>query len=219
MIQYAEYEALAAAGRAYEEWTEVSGRLAVDMDAAAAAEAAPPVTVVDADFTAGLLVVRAVIAFARACPPEGPHLADLPNAAFVQAMFQAVTPELPGEVDDLVAAWDRWLPLVAQWTPASAEQPPPRPTSAAVDHVLDAVDAWWEAEQESMRERIVGMLTEAGGTNLGKSYHTAPDGRLVQTTHVRGVPMTPAAAREAEAGGGPVARWWRRIRRQDQGAR
>ncbi len=190
----------------------MSGRLAVEMDTAAAAEAAPPVAVMDADFTAGLLVVRAVIAFARACPPQGPHLADLPNAAFVQAMFQAATPELPGEVDDVVAAWDRWLPLVAQWTPGSVEQVPPRPTSAAVDHVLAAVDAWWEAEQESMRERIVGMLTEAGGTNLGKSYRTAPDGQLVEVTRVEGVPFTPAPP------AGPVARWWRRIRRQDQEA-
>jgi hypothetical protein len=61
------------------------------MDAVAAAEAALPAAVMDADFTAGLDIVRAVIALARACPPEGPHLGDLPNAAFVPAMFQSDT--------------------------------------------------------------------------------------------------------------------------------
>ncbi|MDO2396101.1 hypothetical protein QRB38_20205 [Mycobacterium avium subsp. hominissuis] len=212
MSQYAEYEALSAVGNAYLEWVEVSARLASAMDAAAAAGAAPPVAVMDADFTAGLLAVRAAIVFARACPPTGPHLDDLPGPAFVQALFQAVTPELPAEVDELVAAWDQWLPLVAQWTPASAEQPPPRPTSTSVTHVLEVVDAWFDAGRDAEDERVIQLLTAAGGTNVGTSYATTSDGRLVTTTHITGLPVKPA-----DDPAGPVARWWRRIRRH-QGA-
>ena len=149
-----------------------------------------------------------MIAFARSCPAGGPHVEDLPNAAFVRAMFQSVTPELSGEVDALAAAWDQWLPVVGRWTPASAEQPPPRPTSAAVSHVLNTVDAWWDAERESMRDRIVDMLTEAGGTNAGTSYRTTPDGQLQEVIHIAGIRMS----LPTDSSVGPVARWWRRIR-------
>ena len=82
--------------------------------------------------------------------------------------------------------------MVGRWTPASAEAPPPRPTSAAVGHVLNTVDAWCRgAEQESMRDRIVDMLTEAGGTNTGTSYRTTPDGQLQEVTHIAGIRMSP----------------------------
>uniref|UniRef100_A0A5Q5BT58 Uncharacterized protein n=2 Tax=unclassified Mycobacterium TaxID=2642494 RepID=A0A5Q5BT58_MYCSS len=190
MSRYAEYEALAAVGRAYERWVEANTRLAVEMDAAAAQGAAPPVGALEADFTAGLEVTRAVVAFARACPPSGPHVDDLPNAAFVQAMFQAVTPQLQGEIDDLGRAWADWLPAVGRWTPASAQMPPPRPLSAAHSHVLATVDAWWEADQEALRGRLVDMLTEAGGERTGTSFITRDDGELVERTHIEFRPIT-----------------------------
>ncbi|QNJ89912.1 hypothetical protein HZU40_00120 (plasmid) [Mycolicibacterium fluoranthenivorans] len=157
MSRYAEYEALRAIGSAYEAWTEANTRLDEQMGVAAAQEAAPPVDALEADFVAGVEVTRAVIAFAAACPTGGPHLDDLPNAAFVQAMYQSVTPQLPGELDDLTNAWAQWLPVVGRWTPGSTEVPPPRPTSPVHSHVLATVDAWWEAEQESMRERLVAF--------------------------------------------------------------
>lgn len=207
LSRYAEYEALAAVGSAYEAWVRANTRLDEEMAAAAAQDAAPPVGALQADFEAGLEVTRAVIAFARSCPPGGPHVDDLSNAAFVQAMFQTVTPELSNELDALVLAWGQWLPVVGRWTPASAEQPPPRPTSGAVSHVLDTVDAWWDAERESMRDRIVDMLTEAGGRNAGTSYRTTPDGQLQEVIHIEGITMSPPPDSV-----GPVARWWRRIR-------
>jgi hypothetical protein len=139
----------------------------------------------EADFTAGLEVTRAVIAFARACPTGGPHLDDLPNAAFVQAMYKTVTPQLQGEIDALTRVWACWLPVVGRWTPASTEVPPPRPASPAHSHVLATVDAWWEAEQESTRERLVGMLTNAGGEMTGTSIDVGVDGQMIETTHVR----------------------------------
>jgi hypothetical protein len=92
--RYAEGEALGAIGSAYERWTEANTQLDEQMDVAASQEAPPPVAAIEADFTAGLEVTRAVIAFARVCPTGGPHPDDLPNAAFVQAMYQAVTPQL-----------------------------------------------------------------------------------------------------------------------------
>ena len=162
MSRYAKFEALGAIGNAYERWTEANTRLDEQMGVAATQEAAPPVAAMDADFQAGLEVTRAVIVFTNACPPAGPHLDDLPNAAFVQAMVQSVTPQLASEIDALTQAWAAWLPAVGQWTPASGEMPPPRPTSPAHSHVLATVDAWWEAEQESMRERVLEMFTKAG---------------------------------------------------------
>lgn len=216
MSRYAEYEALAAVGSAYERWVEANTRLEAEMDAAAAAEAVPPVEAMEADFAAGLEVTRAVMAFARACPASGPHVDDLRNAAFVQAMYAAVTPQLPGEVDALAQQWAQWLPEIGRWTPASAQVPPPRPVSAAHSHVLATVDAWWEAEQEAVRTRIVDMLTEAGGASAGTSYRTTQEGQLVEVTHVTGVQMDAFGGDTA----GPVERWWRRMRRRPgQGAR
>lgn len=185
MSRYAESGALGAIGSAYEAWTEANTRLDEQMGVAAAQEAAPPVDALEADFDAGVQVARAVIAFAAACPTGGPHLDDLPNAAFVQAMYQAVTPQLPDELDDLTRAWAQWLPVVGRWTPASTEVPPPRPTSPAHSHVLATVDAWWEAEQESMRERLVGMLTKSGGEMTGTSVDVGPDGQMIENTHIR----------------------------------
>lgn len=194
MSSYAEYEALGAIGSAYEAWTEANTRLDEQMDVAAAQEAAPPTDALEADFAAGVQVTRAVIAFAAACPTGGPHLDDLPNAAFVQAIYQAVTPQLSDELDDLTHAWAQWLPVVGQWTPASTEVPPPRPTSPAHSHVLATVDAWWEAEQESMRERLVGMLTKSGGEMTGTSVDVGPNGQMIENTHIRFRPE-PAAER------------------------
>lgn len=184
MSRYAEYEALAAVGDAYGRWVEANSRLDEKMDAAAGQKAAPPVDALEADFAARLEVTRAVMAFARACPPSGPHVADLPNAAFVQALFQAVTPQLQREIDDLVRAWSDWLPAIGRWTPDSSRMPPPRPVSAAHSHVLAAVDAWWEADQEALRGRIVGMLTDAGGENTGTSFATREDGELIEHTQI-----------------------------------
>jgi hypothetical protein len=192
--RYAESEALGTIGSAYEAWTEASTRLDEQMGVAAAQEVAPPVDALEADFDAGVQVTRAVIAFAAACPTGGPHLDDLPNAAFVQAMYQAVTPQLPDELDDLTRAWAQWLPVVGRWTPASTEVPPPRPTSPAHSHVLATVDAWWEAEQESMRERLIGMLTKSGGELTGTSVDVGPNGQMIENTHIRFRPE-PAAGR------------------------
>ena len=75
--------------------------------------------------------------------------------------------------------------MVGQWTPASTQVPPPRPTSPAHRHVLATVDAWWEAGQESMRERLVGMLTKAGGEMTGASVDVGPDGQMIENTHIR----------------------------------
>lgn len=194
MSRYAEYEALSAVGSAYEHWTVANTRLDEQMGVAAAREAAPPVADMDADFTAGLEVTRAVIAFARACPTGGPHLDDLPNAAFVQAMYQAVTPQLQDELDALTRAWAQWLPMVGRWTPASTELPPPRPTSPAHSHVLATVDAFWEAEQESMRQRLVGVLTKSGAEVTGTSIDVGPDGQMIESTHIR-FESEPAAQR------------------------
>lgn len=185
MSRYAEYEALSAIGSAYERWTEANTQLDEQMGVAASQEAAPPVVALEGDFVAGLEVTRAVIAFARACPTGGPHLEDLPNAAFVQAMYQAVTAQLQDEIEALTRAWAQWLPVVGRWTPASTQVPPPRPTSPAHSHVLATVDAWWEAEQESMRERLVGMLTKAGGEMTGTSIDAGPDGQMIENTHIR----------------------------------
>jgi hypothetical protein len=185
LSRYAESEALAVIGSAYEGWTEANTRLDEQMGVAASEQAAPPVAALEADFAAGLEVTRAVIAFALACPTGGPHLDDLPNAAFVQGMYQAVTPQLQDEIDALTRAWTQWLPVVGRWTPASTEVPPPRPTSPAHSHVLATVDAWWEAEQESMRERLVGMLTKAGGEMTGTSVDVGPDGQMIENTHIR----------------------------------
>jgi hypothetical protein len=159
--RYAEYEALGAIGSAYEAWTEANTRLDEQMGVAAAQEAAPPVDALEADFAAGVQVTRAVIAFARTCPTGGPHL------------------------DDLTHAWAQWLPVVGRWTPASTQVPPPRPTSPVHSHVLATVDAWWEAEQESMRERLVGALTKAGGELTGTSVDVGPDGQMIENTHIR----------------------------------
>ncbi len=184
LSRYAEFEALGAIGNAYERWTEANTRLDEQMGVAATQEAAPPVAAMDADFQAGLEVTRAVIVFTNACPPAGPHLDDLPNAAFVQAMVQSVTPQLASEIDALTQAWAAWLPAVGQWTPASGEMPPPRPTSPAHSHVLATVDAWWEAEQESMRERVLEMFTKAGAEVTGTSIDRGPDGQVIESTHV-----------------------------------
>lgn len=185
MSRYAEYEALSAIGSAYERWTEANTQLDEQMGVAASQEAAPPVVALEGDFVAGLEVTRAVIAFARACPTGGPHLEGLPNAAFVQAMYQAVTAQLQDEIEALTRAWAQWLPVVGRWTPASTQVPPPRPTSPAHSHVLATVDAWWEAEQESMRERLVGMLTKAGGEMTGTSIDAGPDSQMIENTHIR----------------------------------
>jgi hypothetical protein len=183
--RYAGYEALGVIGSADEAWTEANTRLDEQIGVAAAQEAAPPVDALEADFVAGVEVTRAVIAFAATCPTGGPHLDDLPNAAFVQAMYQAVTAQLQDELDALTRAWAQWLPVVGRWTPASTEVPPPRPTSPAHSHVLATVDAWWEAEQESMRERLVGVLTKAGGELTGTSVDVGPDGQMIENTHIR----------------------------------
>ncbi|OFJ51430.1 hypothetical protein BEL07_22855 [Mycolicibacterium grossiae] len=188
MSRYAEFEALGASGSAYERWTEANTRLGEAMGVAAAQKAAPPVAAMDADFQAGLAVARAVIAFANACPPAGPHLDDLRNAAFVQAMVQAVTPQLAQEIEALAREWAAWLPAVGRWTPASGERPPPRPpprpASPAHSHVLATVDAWWEAEQESMRERVLEMFTKAAAEVTGTSIDVGPDGQVIESTHV-----------------------------------
>lgn len=184
LSRYAEFEALAAVGSAYERWIEANTRLDEQMGVAAAQEAAPPVAEMDADFQAGLGVTRAVIVFANACPPAGPHLDDLRNAAFVQAMVQAVTPQLAEEIEALAREWAAWLPAVGRWTPASGEMPPPRPTSPAHSHVLATVDAWREAEQESMRERVLEMFTKAGAEVTGMSIDLGPDGQIVESAHV-----------------------------------
>lgn len=184
LSRYAEFEALGAIGSAYERWTEANTRLDEAMGVAAAQKAAPPVAAMDADFQAGLAVARAVIAFANACPPAGPHLDDLRNAAFVQAMVQAVTPQLAQEIEALAREWAAWLPAVGRWTPASGERPPPRPASPPHSHVLATVDAWWEAEQESMRERVLEMFTKAGAEVTGTSIDVGPDGQVIESTHV-----------------------------------
>jgi hypothetical protein len=207
--RYAESEALGAIGSAYERWTEANTRLDEQMGVAASEEAAPPVAALEADFAAGLEVTQAVIVFARACPTGGPHLDDLPNAAFVQAMYQAVTSQLQGEIDALRRVWAQWLPVVGRWTPASTEVPPPRPTSPAHSRVLGTVDAWWEAEQESVRERVIGMLTKAGVEVTGTSIDVGPDGQMVESTHVR---FRPEAAAEPEAERGVVGRLRQRFR-------
>ena len=46
---------------------------------------------------------------------------DLPNAAFVLAMYQAVTPQPHEELDVLKRDWGAWLPTVGGWTPASTD--------------------------------------------------------------------------------------------------
>lgn len=213
LSRYAEFEALGAVGSAYERWTEANTRLDDQMGVAAAQEAAPPVAEMDADFQAGLEVTRAVIAFAGACPPSGPHLDDLPNAAFVQAMFQAVTPQLVEEIETLTQQWAVWLPAVGRWTPASGEAPPPRPASAAHSHVLATVDAWWEAEQESMRERVLEMFTQAGAQVTGTSIDRGPDGEIIESTHVEF--RTPAG--ELADSEGVVERLRRRFSRRKGG--
>ncbi|UJL32138.1 hypothetical protein HZU38_30530 (plasmid) [Mycolicibacterium vanbaalenii] len=202
MSRYAEYEALGAVGDAYGRWVEANTRLDAAMDVAAGQRAAPPVDALEADFAAGLEVTRAVMAFARACPSSGPHVDDLPNAAFVQALFQAVTPQLQGEIDELVRAWSDWLPAIGRWTPDSSQMPPPRPVSAAHSHVLAAVDAWWEADQDALRGRIVGMLTDAGGENTGTSFTTRGDGELIEQTHI----VFRAPATESEPSREPAGR-------------
>lgn len=184
MSRYAEFEALGAVGSAYERWTEASSCLDEQMGVAAAQEAAPPVAAMDVDFQAGLEVARAVIVFANACPAAGPHLDDLPNAAFVQAMVQSVTPQLAEDIETLAREWAAWLPAVGRWAPASGEMPPPRPTSPAQSHVLATVDAWWEAEQESMRERVLEMFTKAGAEVTGTSIDRGPDGQVIESTRV-----------------------------------
>jgi hypothetical protein len=103
----------------------------------------------------------------------------------MQAMHQAMTPQLQGEIEALTRAWAQWLPVVGRWRPASTEVPPPRPTSPAHSHVLATVDGWWEAEQESMRERLVGMLTKSGGEMTGTSIDVGPDGQTIENTHIQ----------------------------------
>ncbi len=183
LSRYTELKALGAIGSAYERWTEANTRLDEQMGVAAAQEAAPPVAAMDADFQAGLEVTRAVIAFANACPLAGPHLDNLRNAAFVQAMVQSVTPQLAEDIETLAQEWAAWLPAVGRWTPGG-ELPPPRPTSPAHSHVLATVDAWWEAEQESMRERVLEMFTKAGAEVTGTSIDRGPDGQIIESTHV-----------------------------------
>lgn len=190
MSRYAEYEALVGVAKAYERWVEANTRLTEAMDVAAARQAAPPVDAMDADFAAGLEVTRAVITFARACPSSGPHIEDLNNAAFVQAIFQSVTPQLQAEIDALEHAWVQWLPAVGRWTPASGEVPPPRPVSESHSRVLATVDAWWEADQETLRDLLVDSLTKAGGKRTGTSIATRDDGEVVERTHIEFRPVT-----------------------------
>jgi hypothetical protein len=128
-------------------------------------------------------VTRAVMAFAPVCPDSGPELVDLPGAAFV-GMYQAVTPELAGELDALVRDWDAWLPAVGEWTPASGQTPPTRPVSPAHDHVLKTVDAWWCFWHDRMRQDVVQMLTGAGGEVVADSINVGPDGQLIEGTRI-----------------------------------
>ena len=79
----AEVEALGAVQAAYERWAEASRALDEQMAAAAERQASPPVEALRTDFEAQLDVSRAVIAFAKACPADGPDLDGLAGAAFV----------------------------------------------------------------------------------------------------------------------------------------
>lgn len=194
-------------------WVEANTRLDEQMNVAAAQEAAPPVAALDADFQVGLEVTQAVIAFATTCGPGGPHLDDLRNSAFVQAMFQSVTPQLAEEIDALAQEWAAWLPAVGRWTPATGEPPPPRPMSPAHSHLLATVDAWWEAEQESMRERVIEMFTKAGGEVTGTSIRRGPDGQVIDSTRVEFRSSTTELATQS----GVVERLRRRFSRRQRG--
>jgi hypothetical protein len=151
------------------------------MSAAAAARAVPPVAVMEVDFVAQLAVSRAVLAFAQACPRGGPDLVGVAGAAFVQAIFQAATPELAGELEALEPDWVAWLPTVRDWTPDSG-QPPAPPAAPLHAHVLDTVDAWGGFAQDQMRDQLVDLLASAGGQRVSESAHTSADGRLVEVT-------------------------------------
>ncbi len=125
-------------------------------------------------------------------------------------MFQAVTPQLAEEIDQLTQDWAAWLPAAARWTPASSEPPPPRPTSPAHSHLLATVDAWWEAEHDSMVDHVLEIFTQAGGAVTDKSISRGPDGQIIERTHVEfSSPPTEFAAQR-----GIVERFRRRFGRR-----
>lgn len=178
------FEALDDVGSAYRRWSEVNDQLVAEMSAAATLEAGPPVGVMSSEFDARVAVARAAIAFARACPADGPELEGVRNAAFALAIYQAVTPELEADLDELVQAWERWLPTVARWTPASRELPPPRPQSPAHNNVLTAVSSWQEAEHDRLHGDVVTLLTQVGGRQVDTSFRIDEDGRTIESSHI-----------------------------------
>ena len=167
----------------YERWAEASRALDEQMAAAAERQASPPVEALRIDFDAQLDVTRAVIAFTKACPADGPDLDGLAGAAFVQALYQAVSAGLDSELSTLTLEWDRWLPKVGRWTPASSETPPPRPMSATHSRVLAAVDDWTEFLMDRTHDQVVEMLA-AGGREVTETIRVGPDGQIIQHSRI-----------------------------------
>lgn len=198
---------LQAVWESYQRWMETSGALEEQMAAAAAAESVPPVDAMQTDFVAQIAVSRAVIAFAAACPLEGPDLAGRPGAAVVQSIFQAATPELSVELDALERQWPGWLPTVRAWTPAKGPPPVP-PVSPHHSHVLATVDTWGEFEHDAMRDKVVGMLAGAGGQRVSETVGVNDDGQIVEVTRFHFDP--PPAIQRRGSVFGRLRAWLRR---------
>jgi hypothetical protein len=80
----------------------------------------------------------------------------------------------------------------------------------AESHVLATVDAWWEAEHDSMLDHVVEIFTQAGGAVTDKSISRGPDGQIIERTHVEfSSPPTQFAAQR-----GIVERFRRRFGRR-----
>ena len=65
----------------------------------------------------------------------------------------------------------------------------------------------------SMRERIIGMLTDAGAEVTGTSIDVGPDGQMIENTHVE---FRPVAA-EPAVGRGVMGRLRRRFSDRHRG--
>lgn len=216
MARDAEVAALRAIESAYQRWTVISEQLHREVGQAAERHSGAPVDSLRADFNAQLAVTRSVVAFAHTCPPEGPDIAGLPGAAFIQALHQVVQsqPDLDQSLVELTRQWTFWLAEISRWTPHSNGPPPARPTSPAHSRVLAAVDDWWGFGADRLHDQLVDSLT-AQGHHVAESITTGNDGELIQLAHVTfGADSSTGAHNAAKRG--PLARLHTRFRLRER---
>lgn len=205
MSRTAETDALSLVLEACSEWGDADRELHAQMRVASDTEGPMPADALAADFAARIRVTRAAINFAEVCPPDGPDTDGLAGAAYVIALHRIATEELASGLKDELSRYEhdglQWTEELKKWVPGSDTPPAARPSLPSYGRVLDAADMYYAHMQENFDDDLREGLKAwglANGRDVTETTSIGPDGQLIHTTSLRGLPLEPVGDDEAE---------------------